>query len=98
MSLMPCPFCGSMVADQAHGICPKCGGQYVGATETARREKEKQRMKEQRARGRELRARRQAEYEQEMAKLRGPAYQAAGAVVLLGALAGAVWLLGWLIG
>ena len=89
MSLMPCPFCGSMVADQAHGICPKCGGEYVGATEKAKRGKEKQRMKEQRARGQELRARREAEYEQEMEKLGSPAYRIFGYVVILG-LSGAV--------
>ena len=30
MSLIPCPYCGAMVADQDHGTCPKCGGEYEG--------------------------------------------------------------------
>ena len=35
MSLMPCPFCGEQVADQPSGVCPKCGGHYIGTAEAA---------------------------------------------------------------
>ena len=35
MSLMPCPFCGEQVADQPEGVCPKCGGKYIGTAEAA---------------------------------------------------------------
>jgi hypothetical protein len=38
MSLIPCPYCGQMVADQDQGSCPKCGGDYVGSKIAAQRQ------------------------------------------------------------
>ena len=43
MDLMPCPFCGSLVADQDWGVCPKCGGQYEGSRFAAKEEADAQR-------------------------------------------------------
>jgi hypothetical protein len=44
MSLIPCPYCGAMVADQDFGTCPKCGGDYIGSAEAARRQAAADRM------------------------------------------------------
>lgn len=29
MALVDCPYCGHKVAQQSHGTCPKCGGEYT---------------------------------------------------------------------
>ena len=83
MSLMPCPFCGSMVADQAHGICPKCGGQYEGATEKAKQEaayqaefhRHQQELRHEKHKG--------IEGPREFAKVAGGCLFAAGTMVLV---------------
>ena len=80
-----------MVADQAHGICPKCGGEYVGATETAKQEK----MRQIRKRWREEERKK---HEEEMAGWRGKAYEAAAAVMGIAAVLGFLWFLKWFIG